>query len=192
MRPQRELRAQPRSPRSLISRLHPGFGAGPRRNTRCVTGDRSRDCSWEQCSWQPDGATGRSATTRPTCRRLPDLPSLNTPTTSWLTTSSRSRSTPSVASSSPGRVTCEILVDSDHDGVADTYKQFADGPASGAQGMCFRGRDLICTGDAGLIRYRDANSDDRADGPPDVFLNLRPAANTTPIPCSAAPTAGGT
>jgi putative membrane-bound dehydrogenase-like protein len=66
-----------------------------------------------------------------------------------------------------------ILVDSNHDGIADSYKQFADGPASGAQGMCFRGRDLICTGDGGLIRYRDANADDRADGPPDVFLKLK-------------------
>ncbi len=76
-----------------------------------------------------------------------------------------------VVVSGPGYV--RILVDSNHDGVADTYKQFADGPATGAQGMCFRGRDLICTGDAGLIRYRDANSDDRADGPPDVFLKLK-------------------
>ena len=76
-----------------------------------------------------------------------------------------------VVVSGPGYV--RILIDSKHDGVADSYKQFADGPASGAQGMCFRGRDLICTGDAGLIRYRDANADDRADGPPDVFLKLK-------------------
>jgi putative membrane-bound dehydrogenase-like protein len=76
-----------------------------------------------------------------------------------------------VVVSGPGYV--RILIDSNHDGIADSYKQFADGPASGAQGMCFRGRDLICTGDAGLIRYRDANADDRADGPPDVFLKLK-------------------
>jgi hypothetical protein len=55
-----------------------------------------------------------------------------------------------VVVSGPGYV--RILIDSNHDGIADSYKQFADGPASGAQGMCFRGRDLICTGDAGLIR----------------------------------------
>jgi putative membrane-bound dehydrogenase-like protein len=76
-----------------------------------------------------------------------------------------------VVVSGPGYV--RILIDSNDDGVADSYKQFADGPASGAQGMCFRGRDLICTGDGGLIRYRDANADDRADGPPDVFLKLK-------------------
>jgi putative membrane-bound dehydrogenase-like protein len=76
-----------------------------------------------------------------------------------------------VVVSGPGYV--RILVDANHDGVAESYKQFADGPASGAQGMCFRGRDLICTGDAGLIRYRDANADDRADGPPSVFLKLK-------------------
>lgn len=76
-----------------------------------------------------------------------------------------------VVVSGPGYV--RILIDSNNDGVADSYKQFADGPASGAQGLCFRGRDLICTGDAGLIRYRDANGDDRADGPPDVFLKLK-------------------
>jgi putative membrane-bound dehydrogenase-like protein len=76
-----------------------------------------------------------------------------------------------VVVSGPGYV--RILVDADHDGVAESYKQFSDGPASGAQGMCFRGRDLICTGDAGLIRYRDANGDDRADGRPDVFLKLK-------------------
>jgi putative membrane-bound dehydrogenase-like protein len=76
-----------------------------------------------------------------------------------------------VVVSGPGYV--RILIDANHDGVAESYKQFADGPASGAQGMCFRGRDLICTGDAGLIRYRDANADDRADGRPDVFLKLK-------------------
>src|ERR1700693_4142471 len=52
-----------------------------------------------------------------------------------------------VVVSGPGYV--RILIDSNNDGVADSYKQFADGPASGAQGLCFRGRDLICTGDAG-------------------------------------------
>ena len=39
--------------------------------------------------------------------------------------------------------------------------------------MYFLGRDLFCTGDAGLLRFRDANNDDRADGPPDVFLRLK-------------------
>ena len=76
-----------------------------------------------------------------------------------------------VVVSGPGYV--RILVDSNGDGVADSYKQFADGPATGAQGMFFLGRDLFCTGDAGLLRFRDQDGDDRADGPPDVFLRLK-------------------
>jgi putative membrane-bound dehydrogenase-like protein len=76
-----------------------------------------------------------------------------------------------VVVSGPGYV--RILIDANHDGVAESYKQFADGPTTGAQGMFFFGRDLFCTGDAGLIRYRDKNGDDRADGPPEVFLRLK-------------------
>jgi putative membrane-bound dehydrogenase-like protein len=76
-----------------------------------------------------------------------------------------------VVVSGPGYV--RILLDKDGDGKADSFKQFADGPASGAQGMYFYGSDLLCTGDAGLIRYRDADRDDRADGPPDLFLKLK-------------------
>ena len=75
-----------------------------------------------------------------------------------------------VVVSGPGYI--KILIDTDGDGKADTAKQFADGPASGAQGMCFVGRDLLCVGDEGLIRYRDANGDDRADGPPETFLKI--------------------
>ena len=76
-----------------------------------------------------------------------------------------------VVVSGPGYV--RILIDADGDGVAESFKQYADGPATGAQGMYFLGRDLLCTGDAGLIRYRDDNADDRADGKPDVFLQTR-------------------
>ncbi|QDT92801.1 PVC-type heme-binding CxxCH protein [Gimesia algae] len=76
-----------------------------------------------------------------------------------------------VVVSGPGYV--RILIDADGDGVAESFKQYADGPATGAQGMYFLGRDLLCTGDAGLIRYRDENADDRADGKPDVFLQTR-------------------
>ncbi|MBI5757471.1 MAG: c-type cytochrome [Planctomycetales bacterium] len=75
-----------------------------------------------------------------------------------------------VVVSGPGYV--KILIDTDGDGKADTAKQFADGPASGAQGMCFVGRDLLCVGDEGLIRYRDVNGDDIADGPPETFLKI--------------------
>lgn len=65
-----------------------------------------------------------------------------------------------------------ILVDTDGDGRADKSIQYADGPQTGAQGMYFYGRDLLCSGDGGLIRYRDRNGDDHADGPPDVFLKM--------------------
>ena len=76
-----------------------------------------------------------------------------------------------VVVSGPGYV--KILVDSDNDGVADRTIHFADGPKSGAQGLYFYGRNLLCTGDAGLIHYKDENADDRADGPPDVLLKIK-------------------
>lgn len=76
-----------------------------------------------------------------------------------------------VVVSGPGYI--RILIDRDGDGKADSFRQFADGPKSGAQGMYFHGNDLLCTGDAGLLRYRDRNGDDRADGPPDVFLKMK-------------------
>lgn len=85
----------------------------------------------------------------------------------------------SMSIDSLGRVTVSgagyvrILIDSDGDGIADKAKQFADGPKSGAQGMYWFGRDLLCVGDSGLWRYRDRNGDDRADGPPDRFLEFK-------------------
>ncbi|MEZ6055861.1 MAG: c-type cytochrome [Planctomycetaceae bacterium] len=66
-----------------------------------------------------------------------------------------------------------ILIDADGDGRAESFQQFADGPKTGAQGMYFFGRDLLCSGDAGLIRYRDADGDDRADGPPETFVKMK-------------------
>lgn len=76
-----------------------------------------------------------------------------------------------VAVSGPGYV--RLLVDDEDDGQADRFLQFADGPATGAQGLYFFGRDLFCVGDAGLLRYRDEDHDDRADGSPDVFLKVK-------------------
>ena len=67
----------------------------------------------------------------------------------------------------------KTLIDTDGDGTADTAKTFADGPKTGSQGMFFLGRDLLCTGDGALLRYRDANGDGRADGPPDRFLEFK-------------------
>jgi len=65
-----------------------------------------------------------------------------------------------------------ILEDTDGDGTADRAIDYADGPKTGAQGMFFVGRDLICSGDDGIIRFRDRNGDDRADAPPDLFLRI--------------------
>lgn len=65
-----------------------------------------------------------------------------------------------------------ILVDADHDGKAETFQEYASEPKTGAQGMFFFGRDLICLGDQGLLRYTDTDGDDKADGPPQVFLKL--------------------
>lgn len=72
-----------------------------------------------------------------------------------------------------GRDYVKILIDKDGDGRADSAKLFADGPKTGAQGMYWLGRDLLCIGDQGLLRYRDQDGDDQADGPPDVFLQCK-------------------
>lgn len=72
-----------------------------------------------------------------------------------------------------GRGYIRILEDRDGDGKADRSILFADGPKSGAQGLFCYGSDIFCLGDAGLLRYRDRNGDDRADGPPDVFLKIK-------------------
>lgn len=71
----------------------------------------------------------------------------------------------------PGYV--RILFDEDGDGKAERFQQFSDVPKTGAQGLFFEGRDLICTGDAGLLRLPDQNGDDRADGPPEVLLKIK-------------------
>ncbi|MBS0262776.1 MAG: c-type cytochrome [Planctomycetes bacterium] len=76
-----------------------------------------------------------------------------------------------VVVSGPGYV--KILEDRDGDGRADHAIEFADGPKSGAQGLYFYGRNLLCTGDDGLIHYQDENGDDRADGPPETLLKIK-------------------
>lgn len=75
-----------------------------------------------------------------------------------------------VVVSGPGYV--RILIDRDGDGRADEARTFAE-PLSGTQGMFFHGRDLLCTVEGGLVRYRDRDGNDRADGPPQVFLRLK-------------------
>ena len=75
-----------------------------------------------------------------------------------------------VVVSGPGYI--RILVDSDNDGHADTFTEFADKPGTGSQGMFFLGSSLLCSGDQGLQIFRDDNQDDVADGPPQVFLKI--------------------
>lgn len=67
----------------------------------------------------------------------------------------------------------KILIDNDSDGRADEAKLFANTPKSGAMGLYFHGRTLLAVGDAGLLRYRDQNGDDIADGPPDVLIKMK-------------------
>lgn len=75
-----------------------------------------------------------------------------------------------VVVSGPGYI--RTLIDSDNDGRADRYQQFADKPATGAQGMFFHGNSLLCAGDEGLLLFRDDNGDGMADGPPKTFLKI--------------------
>ncbi len=67
----------------------------------------------------------------------------------------------------------KILVDNNGDGKADEAKLFSELPKNGAQGLYFHGRSLVCIGDGGLLRLKDSDGDDKADGPPDVFLKLK-------------------
>lgn len=76
-----------------------------------------------------------------------------------------------VVVSGPGYV--KILIDADRDGVADSTKTYVSNLPAGVQGMYFLGRDLICASGEGLVRYRDRDGDDQADGPPETFLKIR-------------------
>ncbi|MFK7767807.1 MAG: hypothetical protein AB8B55_11340 [Mariniblastus sp.] len=73
--------------------------------------------------------------------------------------------------SGPGYI--KVLIDSDADGQFDSTRTFANGPASGAQGICFDGNDLLCIGDGGLLRFADVNQDGVADGKPEVIFPIR-------------------
>jgi putative membrane-bound dehydrogenase-like protein len=70
-----------------------------------------------------------------------------------------------------GRGYIRTLLDSDDDGIADTSRGFA-GTTTGGMGLCFDGNDLMFVGDGFLSRYRDANGDGIADGPPAQLLPL--------------------
>lgn len=73
-----------------------------------------------------------------------------------------------VVVSGPGYV--KILHDDDGDGRADRATLYSNQPRSGAQGMLFLGDTLYCSGDSGLLRLRDADGDDVADGSPESLL----------------------
>ncbi|TWT34470.1 DUF7133 domain-containing protein [Blastopirellula retiformator] len=67
----------------------------------------------------------------------------------------------------------KTLHDDDGDGVADRATLFSDVPRSGAHGMAFRGTDLYCTGDLGLLKLSDSDGDGKADGDPEVLAQAR-------------------
>jgi len=71
----------------------------------------------------------------------------------------------------PGYV--KILIDEDKDGRADKAQLFSGIPKGGAQGLCFDGRTLYCFGDGAIMRIRDDDGNDRADGPPEILRRLR-------------------
>ncbi len=73
--------------------------------------------------------------------------------------------------SGPGFI--KTLIDSDQDGTADKAELFADGPKTGAQGLCFDGNTLYCVGDEGLLAYRDDDADGKADGAPELIYRCR-------------------
>jgi putative membrane-bound dehydrogenase-like protein len=62
----------------------------------------------------------------------------------------------------------KILEDRNGDGKADEATLFGV-TRTGGMGMCFDGNDLLFSGDSGLWRYRDADGDGKADGPPELI-----------------------
>lgn len=70
----------------------------------------------------------------------------------------------------PGYI--KILVDRDQDGRADDVIDFATTPDN-VMGLCSIGQDLWCSSGAGVWHYRDADEDDRPDGPPELVFELK-------------------
>jgi putative membrane-bound dehydrogenase-like protein len=69
-----------------------------------------------------------------------------------------------------GKGYIKILEDTDHDGKADKSTQFSKMPMSGAHGMYFDDKHLVCVGDNSVWRIRDENGDSVADGDPELWL----------------------
>src|SRR5262245_43145247 len=63
------------------------------------------------------------------------------------------------------------LHDDDGDGKADRATTFAE-TGTGGMGLCCDGADLYFCGDGWLSRYRDADANGRADGPPEKLVPL--------------------
>lgn len=72
-----------------------------------------------------------------------------------------------------GRGYIRTLIDENGDGRADRGVDFAAGPAYGAMGLLWDGDDLYASDDGGVVRYRDADRDGRADGPPEYVVRLK-------------------
>ncbi len=70
-----------------------------------------------------------------------------------------------------GRGYIRTLVDVDRNGVADRVIEFGE-TTTGGMGMCFDGDDLLFVGDGALWRVRDADGDDRADGPAERLIDV--------------------
>ena len=76
-----------------------------------------------------------------------------------------------VVVSGPGYI--KVLLDENKDGKADKVRKFSDLPKQGAQGLFFEGNDLYATGDGGLLKFKDADGNGVADGPPEKILPLK-------------------
>jgi len=73
-----------------------------------------------------------------------------------------------VVVSGPGYI--KRLIDDDNDGRADRAQMISDKPKSGAMGLCFVGPHLLATGDNALLRFRNAEMDDREPIEPLVIM----------------------
>ncbi len=76
-----------------------------------------------------------------------------------------------LVASGPGYI--RVLFDDNQDGRADRFREYYAGPKTGAQGMFVDGDNLYCIGDAGLLRFQDANHDSVADAPPEMILPFK-------------------
>jgi putative membrane-bound dehydrogenase-like protein len=70
-----------------------------------------------------------------------------------------------------GRGYIKTLHDTKGEGKADRATLFAT-TETGGMGLCFDGNDLLFCGDGWLSRYRDADADGQADGPPERLIPL--------------------